>query len=108
MLFIIQPRIIKLKEIRYGFHIIMYGMLAFVGVGGSQDGITYQFHSVDCIANGNLWINEESYTDTDGDGAYTDGEVFEDGPTFIFKDVFQNYQSRNGNEGTGVIYNEKK
>ena len=80
-----------------------------MSVGGSQDGIAINFTQSDCIANGNLWIDEESYTDTDGDGAYTDGDVFEDGPTFIFKDECFKITRVMSMEmkGTGVIYNEK-
>ena len=80
-----------------------------MNVGGSQDGNANNSSQDDCISSGNLWISEEEYVDTNGDGEYTNGEDYTDGPTFIFKnECFKITRTLSMEmKGTGVVYNER-
>jgi len=80
-----------------------------MNIGGIQDGTSNNNSESDCIINGNLWMPQEEYVDSDENGAYTDGEDFSDGPTFIFKNECFKITRILSMEmkGTGVVYNEK-
>ena len=80
-----------------------------MNVGGNQDGFSNNSNQSACISNGDLWVSQEEYVDTDGNESYTDGEDFTDGPTFIFKDECFKITRTLSMEmkGTGVVYNER-